>query len=155
MSQFLQKLLVVFGLAALCSSLGAADRYFNEWDQKMVIKTMQAYDEALRKADVGSLEKLLADDFVRVHANAVVVNKTQEISDCRSGELKIESLSRAETKFRFYIGGGIVTGTLRTQRTYKNEDISGHYRFVQMFEPKPAATWQLAFAQLTRIPDRK
>ena len=51
---------------------------------------------------------------------------------------------------KVYIGGVIVTGKSAVKGKFKDQDISGDYRFVDIYERKPAG-WQVVYSQLTKV----
>lgn len=153
MSLFLQRLVVMLSMA-VCLNVSAADRYFSERDQQVVTKVIAEYDAAVLKADADALEKTLAGDYSFIDANGNVWNKGQEIASYRTGDLKIESKSRVGTSMRLYVGAALVTGTLEIKGKYKGEDISGSYRYTEIYEPRTGGIWQLEYAQVTKVPEK-
>jgi Domain of unknown function (DUF4440) len=154
MRPFLQMLTVV---AVLTIALGvnAADRYKSDRDEQILAKTVADLDAATLKSDTTTLSKLISDEYTFVDAAGNTMGKSQEIGSYTSGDLKIEALSRSGSKTRLYVGGGLVTGLLTIKGKYKNEDISGDYRYVDMFESRKSGDWQLFYSQITKLPEKK
>jgi hypothetical protein len=154
MRPFLQMLTVV---AVLTTGLGvnAADRYKSDRDEQVLAKTVADLDAAILKSDTTALSKLISDEYTFVDSTGTTMGKAQEIGSYSSGDLKIEALSRSGSKTRLYVGGGLVTGLMTIKGKYKNEDISGDYRYVEMFEPRKSGDWELYFSQITKLPEKK
>jgi hypothetical protein len=154
MKLFFQTLLAV-ALMGNVGHLAAADRYTSERDERVLAKTAADLDAAILRADAAALGKLLSDEYTFVDPTGATMGKAQEIASYQSGDLKIEALSRSGSKTRLYVGGGLVTGMVTIKGKYKNEDISGDYRYVEMYEPRKSGDWQLYYSQLTKLPDKK
>lgn len=136
-----------------CLNLSAADRYFSERDMQVVNKLIGDYDAAVLKGDADALAKLLSEDYAFVDANGTVWNKGQELASYR-GDLKIDSKTRNGNAVRLYVGAALVTGSMEIKGKYKNEDISGNYRYTEIYEPRTGGIWQLAYVQVTKIPEK-
>jgi len=143
------------GLAALCN-LPAADVYKSEKDEKDLAKTTQDWNKAMLSADTTAMEKILSDDYTFVDPAGMTITKEQEIASYKDGTLKFDSITASSTKTRMYVGGAVVTGTVTVKGKYKTDDISGDYRFVEVYEPARKGTgWQAVFAQITKVPEKK
>jgi hypothetical protein len=136
-------------------NLTAAGRYTSDQDEKVLAKTVTDLDNAILKADPTALGKLISDEYTFVDATGKSMGKAEEIASYQSGELKIQSLSRSGSKTRLYVGGGLVTGTVTIQGKFRNEDISGDYRYVEMFEATKSGNWHLYYSQITKISEKK
>jgi hypothetical protein len=154
MKLFFQTLMAV-ALIMNGFQLAAADRYTSERDERVLAKTAADLDAAILKSDVAALGKLISDEYTFVDPTGATMGKAQEIGSYQSGDLKIEALSRSGSKTRLYVGGGLVTGMMTIKGTYKNQDISGDYRYVEMYEPRKSGDWQLYYSQITKIPEKK
>ena len=152
---FFYAITAALGLAALLN-LPAADVYKSEKDQKDVAKTSDDWNKAMLNADTTAMEKILAEDYTFVDSAGVIISRDQEIASYKDGSLKFESVTPSATKTRMYVGGAVVSGTVSIKGKYKTEDISGEYRFVEVYEPARKGTgWQAVFAQITKLPDKK
>jgi ketosteroid isomerase-like protein len=142
------------GLSAL-SNLPAADVYKSEKDEKDLAKTSQDWNKAMLNADTTAMEKILSDDYTFIDPSGMTITKEQEIASYKDGSLKFESVTPSATKTRMYVGGAVVTGTVSIKGKYKTDDISGDYRFVEVYEPRKGGGWQAVFAQITKVPEKK
>jgi ketosteroid isomerase-like protein len=154
----MRSFLRIFAITALLATglnLTAADRYKSDRDEQVLAKTVADLDAAVLKSDTTTLTKLISDEYTFVDATGNTMGKAQEIGSYTSGDLKIEALSRNGSRTRLYVGGGLVTGLMTIKGKYKNEDISGDYRYVEMFESRKSGDWQLYFSQITKVPEKK
>ena len=152
---FFYMMTAALGLAALCN-LPAADVYKSDKDQKDLAKTSDDWNKAMLNADTTAMEKILADDYTFIDSAGVTITKEQEIASYKDGSLKFDSVTASATKIRMYVGGAVVSGTVNIKGKFKTEDISGEYRFVEVYEPARKGTgWQAVFAQITKVPEKK
>lgn len=119
-------------------------------DDKDVRKTEKQWVEATLRSDVAALERILPDDFTMVGPDGEVSGKAQEIANHRSGDLKFESLTTDGIKVVVYIGGAVVTGRAVVKGKFKDQDISGEYRFTDVFESRKNV-WYPIISQLTKV----
>ena len=81
----------------------------------------------------------------------MVSTKAQNIADMKQGALKIESSKIEDMKVRVYGDTAVVTYATTDKGTYKGRDISGQYRWTDVFV-KQNGKWQLVSGQGTPIP---
>ena len=153
MKTIISLLSVAAGVAWLASPALAQNKTENNpfaVDEQSLLKIEQQWDEALRTRDTATLEKILADEYALVDPQGAIQTKAQELATLKSGDLKFESFTAQDVKARVYVGGAVVTGRVVVKGTYKNDDINGEYRFIDVFEPKKGG-WQAVASQLTRV----
>lgn len=154
------KKLTLFWCAALLTGafvLNAAERprdAYTARDEADVLQLESAWAKAIQTADTAAMEKILAPDYVGVDPSGTSMSKSQELDMFRRGDLKIESMQIGEQKVKVYIGGVIVTGKSAIKGKFKDQDISGEYVFIDVFERKPAG-WQVVYSQLTKVETEK
>jgi ketosteroid isomerase-like protein len=119
-------------------------------DEGDVLQLESQWSKAIQSGDTAAMERLLAHDYVGVDPAGASTSKSQEIDMFRKGDLKIESIQAGEQKIKVYIGGVIVTGKSTIKAKFKDQDISGDYRFIDVFERKPSG-WQVVYSQLTKV----
>ena len=149
-----------FALAALIAGSLAADAadYKNiqiQKDEKDVLQLESQWTKALLSRDTAALERILAPDYTMVDPAGKAFTKAQEIATYSSGDLKFDSLQASDKKVRIYQGGAVVTGKIAVKGKYKDEDISGDYLFVDVYEAKRSGGWHVAYSQLTAVETEK
>ena len=154
MRNFITLMFAVIGLAA-ASNLWAADSYRSDKDTQDIIKTSHDWNKAMLNGDTVAMEKILSDDYTFVDSTGNTINKQQEIGAYKDGSLKFESITASSTRTRLYVGGAVVSGTVSIKAKYKTDDISGEYRFVEVYEPAKGGGWQAVFSQITKVPEKK
>jgi len=139
-------------LVGACS-VHAADAYTAR-DEGEILQLEAEWAKALQTRDTAVMERLLAPEYVGVDPAGVVMSKAQEIAMFKAGDLKFDSITAGGQKVKVYIGGVMVTGTSNVKGKFKDQDISGEYRFIDIFERKPAG-WQVVYSQLTKVETEK
>ena len=145
---------LVLTAAALAVAQYKADTNVYARDEQELRKVDRQWTEALEKEDAAALEKILADDYTMVDAVGISVSRQETIDQVRSGALKFDMFSASEIKARVFQGGGVLTGRVTTKGKYKDEDISGDYRFVDVYEFRKGA-WKPVYTQLTKLKPAK
>ena len=137
---------IVAGFATLALAAGA------EADLKAL---EQHWSDAYKNGDIAVLKSIEAEDFKLVDPDGKVVTKAQDIKELGDKTFKIESFSFDELKVRM-LGEhfAYVTGLQTLTGAYKGEDISGQYRFLDVFEKK-GNKWQAIASQVTKIKKEK
>lgn len=149
----MKKITSVFTLAVaavLLTSVQAQVVNPNTRDEQDVLKIERQWGDALLRGDADALQKILPDDYTLTGPDGKVYNKAQEIANHRTGDLKFESFATDEIKARIYVGGAVVTGRAVLKGKFKDQDISGEYRFIDVFESRKN-TWYPVVSQLTKI----
>lgn len=142
-------------LAALAAGIflaQAADRKdaYTVRDEADVLKLQSQWTKAAQEGDTAAMERILAPEYTGVNPDGSVTGKNEEIAIYRKGDLKFDSIKSSEQKVKVYIGSVMVTGKSTVKGKHKDQDISGDYRFVDVFERKPGG-WQVVYSQITKV----
>jgi ketosteroid isomerase-like protein len=105
---------------------------------------------ALLKRDVAGFGRVLSDDAVMTSPDGTPQTKAQLLADVKSGDLVIESSEISDMKVRVYGDAAVVTYSTTDKGKYKKQDISGRYRWTDVFVRR-GGTWQIVSGQGTPI----
>ncbi len=130
--------LLTMGFAADAKTEAALTQMEKDWGQAMV------------KNDEATLHRLMADDWSMTTPDGAVQTKTEALADLKSGNLKFESTEVDDIKVRVFGNTAVVTGHSRDKSTYKGKDVSGEYRFTDVFV-KRNGKWQAVATQVTQV----
>jgi ketosteroid isomerase-like protein len=119
--------------------------------EKDLIALENSFNEALVRADLKTIERIEADDLIFTDAAGLVTSKADEMQSLKSGEVKFESIKLTETRVQDFGNVGVVTGSLMEKAQYKNTDISGTYRFTDVWA-KRKGKWEHVAGQETLVP---
>ncbi len=138
--------LIVFALLA-CSSTTAAQSS----TAKELIQLENRFNDALVQADIAVIEEIETDGLIFTDATGTVTSKADEIRSLKSGEVKFASIEMTDTRVQDFGNTAVVTGKLVEKAQYKDTDISGNYRFTDVWE-KRDGKWQHVAGQETLVP---
>jgi ketosteroid isomerase-like protein len=118
--------------------------------QQTLMQVEQELVDALVRGDVAPWERYLADTYIFTAPDGTTQNKAQFIEELKSGALKMESSKNADMKVQVYGDTAVVTYRSTDKGTDKGTDISGHYRWTDVFV-KRNGRWQIVSTQGTSI----
>lgn len=106
---------------------------------------------ALTSADMATLDKILAPDFLVIDVmSGSEVTKTAFMDVLRSGMLKFEVVETREKRVRLYENTAIVTGRTHMNGMFHGERFALNSRYTHVYV-ESHGRWQLVSAQGTQI----
>jgi ketosteroid isomerase-like protein len=115
------------------------------------IKAMtEQWRQAALKADVATVDKLLADDFIAISGLGETITKAEALELYKSGKLKFEAIDVLDMKVRVYGDTALVNTTMNLKGHSGATDFSGQWRNVRVWV-KRKGQWQTVSNQWTRI----
>ena len=105
---------------------------------------------ALLKKDIAAFGRVFADDAVVITPDGSPQTKAQLLADVKSGALVIESSEMSDMKVRAYGDTAVVTYVTADKVKFKGQDISGRYRWTDVFVRR-GGTWQIVAGHGTPI----
>jgi ketosteroid isomerase-like protein len=139
------KFLAVIGIAIAASAFGQTSDKDNTKAggvESSVTQIEQELVKALIAGDASTFERYLADTYVFTAPDGIVSDKAQTIADIKSGDLKFQSSKLADMKVQSYGDTAVATYGSTDQGSYKGKDISGHFRWTDVFV-KRHGRWQI------------
>jgi len=123
-----------------------------------IIKLENEWAAAAQRKDVDTLRRILADDLVVTLIDGSVGTKAGELSNAESGAVTMEAWELADTKVTvlsadsaFITGRGTIKkGKYKDPVSHKVVDISGQYRFTDVYLRRNGQ-WQAVASQTTKI----
>ncbi|HEY6804613.1 MAG TPA: nuclear transport factor 2 family protein [Pyrinomonadaceae bacterium] len=123
-----------------------------------ITKLENEWSAAAQRGDIDTLRRILADDLVITLVDGNVGDKAGEIKNAESGAVTAEAWELADTKVTvlsadsaFITGRGVIKkGKFKDPATGKVSDISGQYRFTDVYVRRNGQ-WQAVASQTTQI----
>ena len=116
-----------------------------------VKKIEQEILDGVLKSDTSALEKYLTSDYLGIGPDGATQNKSEFMSDVKSGTLKIESSTMSDIKVQVADPDmAVVVYRTDDKGAYKGKDVTGQYRWLDVFV-KRGGKWQIAIDQGTQI----
>ncbi len=147
-NRFRASLLAVLALVALTPPLARAQAAGAA--EKELTDVENHWAEATVKGDVQALERLYTDEYLAIDPAGATFNKAQDIANVKSGNFKLATYKLDEMKVRVHGEVAVVTGRNTIKATYMGKDMSGAYRFTDVFV-KRDGRWQVLTTQGTAV----
>jgi hypothetical protein len=129
---------------------GAAAKGADSDVEQTLMKMERDALAALLKRDTAGFGRIFADEAVLITPDGTPQTKSQLLADVKSGDLVIASSEISDMKVRAYGESAVVTYVTVDKGKYKGEDISGRYRWTDVFVRR-GGTWQIVAGQGTPI----
>ena len=147
----MKNMIAVAVLCLFALSLGVAQPAFAKGGAEDEIKKLeQDWAAATVKDGAAAVDKYEADDIMSVDPTGRVTDKTQDKKDLSSGDLKLQSIDLSDLTIHVYGNTAVVIGTSTIKGSYKGQDISGAYRYTDVWV-KRGGKWQAVASQSTKV----
>ncbi len=114
--------------------------------EKQLIALEHTYNDAFRRRDIKTIERILADDIIITYGNGKMANKQEEL---RSLETGIDSSLLDDFKVRIYGDVAVVMFRL-TAIAQKYNSTNNQFRYTDVFI-KRDGRWQCVVSHNTRV----
>ena len=112
------------------------------------------WNKAVYNKDAEALDLLYAEEYTYTDPTGKVYNKQQDISEVTSGNYKPQALAvLSDIKVNSYGNIAVVKGLNTSKATLNGKDISGTYRFVDVFVMRDGR-WQCISTQSSILPKK-
>jgi ketosteroid isomerase-like protein len=135
-----------FAFAASQAASGTTDSDV----QQNLMRLEHEDSEALIKGNVAVLDRDTSDSFAFTAPDGMTSTKADLINSVKTGDLKFESSVIDNMKVMQYGDTAVVTYTTTDKGSWKGHDISGNYRWTDVWV-KQGPKWQLVAGQGTPI----
>ena len=115
-------------------------------DAKTVAALDTEYQEAVKKNDAATMDRILADDFVLVIGSGKVFTKTDLLEEARSGRMQYEHQEDSEQRVRLWGDTAVVTAKLWEKGTESGKPLDYTLWFSDTYVRTPKG-WRYAFGQ--------
>ena len=147
-NRFRASLLAVLAVVALTPALALAQAPGPA--EKELTDLENHWGEATVKGDVQALERLYTDEYLAIDPAGATFTKAEDIANVKSGNFKLATFKLDDVKVRVHGEVAVVTGRNTIKAMYMGKDISGAYRFTDVFV-KRAGRWQVLTTQGTAV----
>jgi hypothetical protein len=123
-----------------------------------VLRLEKAWADGGHRHDAESVRKILADDLIITYPDGNTGTKASELSDIESGAITMDAWDVSDTKVTVMgadaaviTGRGVIkNGKYKDPKTKKSIDISGEYRFTDVYARRNGQ-WLAVASQSTKI----
>ena len=121
---------LISGVAAAQSKGPASGKGGTE---QTIMRIEQEMLDALLKRDPSVFERYMADNSAFTTPDGALIDKARFIADLKSSELKMDSSAISDMKVTVHGDTAVATYVTNDKGTYKGKDISGTYRWTDVF----------------------
>ena len=118
--------------------------------EQALMQVERDWSDAMVKGDVATVERFTADDWSMINPMGQRESRADAMASLRSGDLDFESSNLSDLDVKLYGDTAIVTGRSTDKGKYKGMDISGEYRFTDVFVNRNGR-WQAVSTTVTRV----
>jgi ketosteroid isomerase-like protein len=141
---------ILLGIVILLFAVSAVLAQVPSAVERELIKLENDWSTAWQKHDTAFLQKLFADEYIGTDSDGATYTKAQDIANAKSEDTQIESFVLSDVKVHVYGDTAVVTAHSTNKATFKGKDISGTYRYTDVFV-KRDGRWQVVATQETRV----
>lgn len=142
---------ISFPLSVSASSEKAQSMSLNESE---ALNTAQLWASLVSEADTNGLEKLLLNNYMHIHATALVESKDKFVEALKTGARKYDPIKIEEANVRIFGNTAVVTGKFALKATTRDRVIESINRFSLLIINSQSGI-QVASFQATLIPPPK
>ena len=122
--------------------------------EKEVIRLEQDWANAFVKGDAVKLAEIEADDYIYTGPDGKVTTKAEEQRLIKSGDLKFTECRLTDLKVRIYGKTAVVSGISLVKGTEKQHEVSGKYRFTDVWIHKKNGWKAVASHEVSLAPEK-
>jgi ketosteroid isomerase-like protein len=119
-------------------------------------KQVEALEEQWRQAqlagDVGTMDKLLSDDYIGISMSGQVHTKAQQLDRMRNHSLVLSKIDLGEMQVKLVGSIAIVTSRAELEGTNDGTPVKGVYRYTRVYQRLPSGQWRITSFEATRVP---
>jgi len=115
-------------------------------DKETVAALDTEYQEAVKRNDAVTMDKILADDFTLVTSSGKVYKKSELLAEARSGRMAYEHQENSEKTVRLWGDTAVVTAKLWEKGTENGKPFEYKLWFSDVYRRTPTG-WKYVFAQ--------
>ena len=138
-------------LALACTILFGSFAYGQKMTtEQTLMKMEQEMSAGIVKNDLAAWDKYTADNAVLTDPGGAVMTKAESLAMFKSGDLKFESSVIDDMKVQMFGEIAVVTYRTTDKITVKGKDMSGQYRWTDVFA-KVGGKWKIIAGQGTPV----
>jgi ketosteroid isomerase-like protein len=110
-----------------------------------------AWRTAVLRANIGSMESLLAEDYMSISPSGILQSKEQTLANLKAGTVHFTSIDLNDRKIRIYGTTALVTSRAEVTGTSPDGNISGSYRYTRVYVKDGRGVWRIVSFEASRI----
>lgn len=121
-------------------------------DLKRQVEAMEEqWRVAQLAADVVTMDKMLAEDFIGISMSGQVNTKAQQIDRVKTRKLVVTKIDLSDRKIKLVGSVAIVTSQAEVEGTAESGSMKGRYRYTRIYQRLPSGEWKITSFEATRV----
>jgi len=121
-------------------------------------RQVEALEEQWRTAqlagDIGTMDKLLSDDYIGITMTGQVNTKAQQLDRARDHKLVLTKLDLGDRQVKLVGSIAIVTSLADIEGTNDGAPVKGTFRYTRVYQRLASGEWKITSFEATRVPSR-
>ena len=126
--------------------------HHNAADQRTIQRLEDQWHAAVRSNDGAAMASMLADSYIGIGPDGMIVSKNQELADRANGQEHLQRLDVLERRIRIYGTTAVVTSKVDLQGDYSGQPLLGQYRYTRVWSLQHGQ-WRIVSFEASRIHD--
>ncbi|MEO6816903.1 MAG: nuclear transport factor 2 family protein [Edaphobacter sp.] len=115
---------------------------------------VEALEEQWRVAqiagDIGTMDKMLSDDYIGISMSGEVDTKAQQLRRIADRRLMLTRIELSDMKVKLVGAIAIVTSRAQVEGTNDGASMMGMYRYTRIYRHLPSGQWKITSFEATR-----
>ena len=155
--QRLYALTVLLALSAYAPALFAAPqqgglpRGEKHESRREIDQLEEKWRNAALTGDVAVMDSLLADDYIGINPNGILLSKEDTLARLRNRQRHITDIELSDSKVRFYGATALVTSFAHVTGVNANGEAIGDYRYTRVYVRDAQGKWKIVSFEASKI----
>lgn len=119
-------------------------------------KQVEALEEQWRTArlagDVGTMDRMLSDDYIGISMTGQVSTKAQQLDRVREHRFVVTRLDLGDMQVKLVGAIAIVTSRAELAGISEGVPVERNYRYTRVYQRLPTGVWKITSFEATRVP---
>ena len=120
--------------------------------RRQIVALEQQWRTATLTGDLGTLDRLLSDDYVGISWTGQVNTKASQLDRVRSRSLLLSKIDVSDVKVKILHAVAIVTCRAEIGGTNAGSPMTGTFRYTRVYQRLPGGQWKITNFEATRVP---
>ena len=111
----------------------------------------EAWRKAVLTGDVAVMDGLLADDYIGISPNGILLSKEDTLARLRNMQRHITDLELSDSRVRFYGATALVTSSAHVTGVNADGEALGDFRYTRVYVRNEQGKWKIVSFEASKI----
>jgi ketosteroid isomerase-like protein len=111
----------------------------------------EAWRKAVLTGDVAVMDGLLADDYIGISPNGILLSKEDTLARLRNMQRHITDLELSDSRVRFYGATALVTSSAHVTGVNADGEAIGDFRYTRVYVRNEQGKWKIVSFEASKI----